>query len=168
MNLNAADIKGGVRVLRGQGNEEEMEMAFVNEYIPEADYEKYDLRRVCEEHNEPNRGHMFSRSWTIDRDRNAFLIKVWVHRDSEYSGYAFYWMGEWMFFEMRLTGVDENRPDGSCWVSYLIKNFAISQPFQEERDQIVANLTQALSVYCGAGVFSTCVRCTATVEFIGV
>jgi len=36
-------------------------MAFVNENIPDSDYEKYDLRKICGEHNlQARRGHMFS------------------------------------------------------------------------------------------------------------
>lgn len=142
-------------------------MAFVNEYISEADYEKYDLRRVCGEHNlKSQRGIMHSRHWTIDRDLESFLIKVWSNHEAEFEGYAFYWKGEWMFFEMRLTGVDENRPDGTCWVGYLIKDFSLLDCLESKRSEIMPDLTQALSVYCGAGVFSTCARCTATIEFI--
>ena len=69
-------------------------MAFVNEYvIPEEDYEKYDLRRICGEHNLPRCEIMHSRDWTIDRDREAFLIETWYHHESDFSGYAFYWKG---------------------------------------------------------------------------
>ena len=143
-------------------------MAFVNEYIPEADYGKYDLRRICGEHNLKSlRGHMFSQSWTIDREREAFLIKVWSHHEAEFEGYAFYWKGEWMFFEMRLNGVDTKMPDGSCWVGYLIKGFLLPQHLQARQGEIADDFQQVLSVYCGVGVFSTCCRCTATVEFIG-
>lgn len=143
-------------------------MAFVNEYIPEADFEKYDLRRVCGEHNlKSQRGIMYSRSWTIDHERDVFLIQVWSHHESEYSGWTFYWQGEWVFFEMRLTGVNENQPEGSCWVSYLIKSFLLPQHLQSRQGEITDDLKQALSVYCGAGVFSTCGRCTATIDFIG-
>ena len=71
-------------------NQEGNNMAFVNEYIPETDYEKYDLRRICGERNEINRGHMYSRSWTIDRERKAFLIQVWSHHEAQFNGWAFY------------------------------------------------------------------------------
>lgn len=141
-------------------------MAFVNEYIQEADYEKYDLRSICGEHNDVHRGHMYSRSWTINRASDAFLIQVWSHHESEFSGYAFYWNGEWMYFKMRLNGVDDNRPDGSCWVGYIVKGFALPNHLESKRSEIMTDLNQALSAYCGVGVFSTCTRCTATVEFI--
>lgn len=142
-------------------------MAFVNEYIPEADYEKYDLRRICGEHNEIHRGHMYSRDWTIDRELNAFLIQVWSHHESDFSGWAFCWKGEWMFFEMTGMGGGWMRPDGSCWYGYRIKGFDLSVHLESQRDEIVTDLTRSLGDYCGGGVFSSCTHGTATIEFIG-
>ncbi|MFN3717189.1 MAG: hypothetical protein ACK4R8_10755, partial [Thiobacillus sp.] len=99
-------------------------MAFVNEYIPKEDYDKYDLRRVCGEHNLKSlRGHMYSRDWTIDRDRDAFLIQVWSHRDAEFNGWAFYWKGEWMFFEMRPIESQIDREKNICWFRFQVKGF---------------------------------------------
>jgi hypothetical protein len=141
-------------------------MAFVNEYIPESDYEKYDLRRICAGYNRVDKDHMYSDHWTIDRARDAFLIKIWSHRDSAFSGYAFYWKGEWILFEMRLTGADENRPDGSCWFGYLVKNFFLPEHLIEMNEEILTDLHQALSDYCGVGVFSKCTHCIASVDFI--
>ena len=142
-------------------------MAFKNEYIPEADYEKYDLRRICGEHNEVHRGHMYSRSWAIDRERDAFLIQVWSHHEAEFDGCAFYWKGEWLFFEMRLSGIDKNWPDGSSLFSYQIKDFSLPDHMKSRRDEIIVDINHALGDYCGAGVFATCTSGTATLEFIG-
>ncbi len=144
-------------------------MAFVNEYIPEADYEKYDLRRVCGEHNEINRGHMYSDQWTIDRERDAFLIKVWTHREAEFVGFAFYWKGEWMFFEMRLTGNGINQADDCDWTSYLVKGFAVPTSLTAEKEEVIAAFKDALAVYRGVGVYTDRKGSTATaiVDFIG-
>jgi hypothetical protein len=141
-------------------------MAFVNEYISEADYEKYDLRKVCGEHNEVHRGHMLSQSWTIDQERSAFLIKVWSHRDSEFSGWAFHWKGGWIFFEATITGIDENLPDSSCWVGYRVREFSLPHHLEPNREEIVADLTRAFGDYCGAGVFATATKGSATIEFV--
>ena len=142
-------------------------MAFVNEYIPESDYEKYDLRRICGEHNLPSRrGRMHSRDWTIDRERDAFLIKVWAQHESEFSGWAFYWKGEWIFFEVMGTGGGGRQPDGSCWYGYRIKRFALPDHLESHRSQIIADLTQAFGDYCGGGVFSSYRRGTSSIEFI--
>ncbi|MCK6435004.1 MAG: hypothetical protein L6Q68_18520 [Aquabacterium sp.] len=96
-------------------------MVFVNEYIPETDYDKHDLRRVCSEHNLPNRGQVHSRSWTIDRERDAYLIKIWAHQDSEFSGWAFCWRGEWVFFEMRPVDSKHDRVSNSCWFHFIVR-----------------------------------------------
>ena len=142
-------------------------MAFKNEYIPETDYEKYDLRRICGEHNNFTRGYMYSRSWTIDRESDAFLIQVWSHREAEFEGWAFYWKGEWIFFEMDGMGGGGLRPDGSCWYGYLIRKFSLPERLQAKRDEIVTDLTRAFGDYCGGGVFSRYKHGTATLEFIG-
>ena len=142
-------------------------MAFVNEYIQEADYEKYDLRRICGEHNLPSqRGHMYSRSWTVDRETDAFLIQVWSHHESRFEGWAFYWKGEWTFFEMTGMGGGGMRPDGKCWYGYRIKGFTVPLQLESRRVEIVADLERALGDYCGRGVFSTYKQGTATVEFV--
>lgn len=165
MNLNTADSKGA-GVMRGQGNEEEMEMAFVNEYIPEADYEKYDLRRVCGEHNEVHRGHMYSRSWTIDRERYAFLIQVWSHHEAEFNGWAFYWKGMWMFFEMRPVESKQDRANNSCWFRFLVKAFAVPSELNARRDELVNDLEAAITASPGGATHSYSHR-SATIEFIG-
>jgi hypothetical protein len=144
-------------------------MAFKNEYIPEADYEKYDLLKICGEHNEINRGHMYSRDWTIDRERNAFLIQVWSHRDAEFDGFAFYWKGEWISLEMRITGVGNNPVDSSDWTGYLVKGFVVPVSLTAMQQEVVDAFKQALAAYRGAGIHSSrkSSTATATVDFIG-
>lgn len=141
-------------------------MAFVNEYIPEADYKKYELRKVCGEHNLARPGRMHSDHWTIDREKDEFLIKIWSHHESIFTGYAFYWKGSWIFFEMKITGVQEKKVEGSNWVGYLIKKFYITEDLEASREEIISDLTRLLCVYCGAGVFSTYQHCAATIEFM--
>ena len=141
-------------------------MAFKNEYIQEADYEKYDLRRIIGEENPFERGYLFARDWTIDREGEMFLAQIWTHREAEFDGWAFYWKGEWMFFEMRGMGGGGGRPDGSCWYGYRIRKFSLPERLQAQRNEIVADLTQAFGDYCGGGVYSTSTRGTATLEFI--
>ena len=141
-------------------------MAFQNEYIPEADYDKYDLRRVCGAQNLGS-GRMLNQDWAIDRELDVFLIKVWAHPEAEFTGWAFYWKGEWLFFEMRGMGGSVTYPDGSCWFGYRIKKFFLPDHIRDQRDAIVADLTQAFGDYCGGGVYSNATRGTATLEFIG-
>ena len=141
-------------------------MAFVNEYIPEADYEKYDLRRICGEHNLTHRGRMHSRSWTIDRERRAFLIPVWSHREAEFNGWAFYWHGEWMFFELKVADAWENKIADECWSRYQIKGFVVPPALEAQQEELIADFRAACSAYAGGGVFCKAAHRSATVEFV--
>jgi hypothetical protein len=142
-------------------------MPFINEYIPEEDYAKYDLRRICGEHNlKSRRGHMHSQSWTIDRVRDAFILPVWAHHESQYEGWAFYWKGEWMFFEMTTKKAQHNKTEDSCWSLYHIRKFKVGEDLNEKRDEIIADLRSAYSAYAGGGVFCNFKHRSATVEFI--
>ena len=145
-------------------------MAFVNEYvIPEEDYEKYDLRKICGEHNLPWRGIMHSRDWTVDRDREAFLIKTWSHQESRFEGYAFYWKGAWMFFEMQITEGESNyktNPDNaSCWYRWLVKDFVIPSELEAKRDELMSDLQAAITQKPGSATVDYTHR-SATIEFI--
>lgn len=141
-------------------------MTFVNEYIPEADYEKYDLRRICGEHNLKSlHGHMYSRDWTIDRERDAFLIQVWSHHESDFSGWAFYWKGEWMFFEMRPVESKQDRANNACWFRFLVKGFVVTHELDARREELLGDLRAAITASPGGTTFNYAQR-TATIEFI--
>lgn len=64
---------------RSNTNQEEKDMAFVNEYIPEEEKAKF----TFSVHTDRNGFKPTLRKWTVDRDRNAFL----VFTDSEGGGY---------------------------------------------------------------------------------
>ena len=68
-------------------------MAFVNEKIPEADFEKYGLRKI--DYELLSIGKTYSRDWTIDRVRDIYLREVAMGRDEEshLSTWTFYWKG---------------------------------------------------------------------------
>jgi len=141
-------------------------MAYVNENIPEADYEQYDLRRVCGEHNVVHRGYMLNRDWTIDRERNAFLVKVWVHPESDFSGWAFCWRGEWLFFEMAVKDTRDDPTTSSTWSSYHIRRFSVPPHLAQHRDVILQDLQDGFSARAGGGVFVQRAHRSATIEFV--
>lgn len=141
-------------------------MAFVNEYIAEADFEKYDLRRICGERNLARRGHMHARDWTVDHERETFLISIWTHRESEFEGLAFYWRGGWMFFERtsRSTGSDD--PLFAKGARHLLKGFAIPVGLNDQSEEIVLALKEAFSEKACGGVYDERSDRKAFVEFI--
>jgi len=142
-------------------------VAFVNEYIPELDYEKYNLKEVCGRLNLSHRGRMFSQSWTIDRERNIFLINTWSHREADCEGAAFYWKGAWIPFEVIVKKSEDNPEYDSCWSLYHIRKFNIPAWLESEGDAILNGLCEAYSAYAGGGVFGkNRTHRSATVEFV--
>jgi hypothetical protein len=139
-------------------------MTYLNEYIPEADYTKYDLRRICGERNLVHRGHMYSRSWTVDRDRDSFLIKVWSHRDSDFSGWAFYWTGEWNFFEMRPVEGKSDPVSGSCMFRFHVRRLKVAPHLRERYEVLLEDLREAITAVPG-GVEVCYAKRDVTVEF---
>ena len=129
-------------------------MAFINEYIPEADYEKYNLLKVLGEKNLVHRGDVYSQQWTIDRESNIFLVKTWSHHEETFHGWAFYWKGEWVFFEMRPYGHKGKLGDKYFWNGYLIRNINIPALVESDRKLIYIAIEDALLAYKEGGVFS--------------
>jgi hypothetical protein len=54
-------------------------MGFVNEYVPEADIEKYDFRGIWDKYFPLYKGEFYFGNkphWTIDRENNVFLTTI--------------------------------------------------------------------------------------------
>lgn len=54
-------------------------MAFVNEYVPDEDIEKYDLRGIWDKYYPLYKGEFYFGNkphWTIDRENNLFLTTI--------------------------------------------------------------------------------------------
>lgn len=143
-----------------------MKMAFVNEYIPELDFEKYELKRICGGHNHSlHRGQFFyAHAWTIDREREAFLVKIWVHRESEFSGYAFCWKGEWMFFDVRTVEAIGDRARNAVWARLLVKGFSVPEALSTQHAALMDDLHEAFTV-CDA-VTGTVAHLPVSIDFI--
>ena len=142
-------------------------MAFVNEYVPQADYEKYDMKNVCAEHNRQvgRDWHVYFHSWTIDHDKDAFLVRIWSHREANFEGYAFCWKGEWMFFDARPAGHKYDKTRNAIWFRFLVKGFAVPDRLIAQRETVVADLKEAITVNDAV----TCIisNRSATIEFVG-
>ena len=123
-------------------------MAFKNEYIPKADYEKYDLLKVFRAHNQTVHRDRFIHpdSWTIDREREVFLIEIWVHREAEFLGYGFYWKGEWMFFDMRPVDRKYDAARNEIWFRFLVNGFVVPERLTAHRDELMRDLHEAITV----------------------
>jgi hypothetical protein len=144
-------------------------MTFVNEYIPEADYEKYGLREI-DERMLPSglpAPRLSSDSWTIDRERDIYLRRCSRGRfpeDSHLSGWTFFWRGELLWFARTVldTGGERNGPR---WGHSRIFHLRIPEHLKPHRDEILKDIREAFEAYAGGGVFSTATDYTEQIDF---
>ena len=137
-------------------------MAFVNEYIPESDYEKYQLNEIDGRYGTAG----IFRDWTIDRRRNIYLKKVNVGRDeiSNFSKWTFYWKGNLLLLKREALGVKE----GSHGLRHVCSRINIEIPGDLEihRKEIQKDLVDAFNAYGGGGVYSTLTNYVHNIEFV--
>jgi len=142
-------------------------MTFINEYIPEKDIEKYNLKNI-DSHFHPS---INADDWTVDRERDMYLRQQSSGRE-EYaheSWWTFYWHGR--LFSLQLDIVSAGgKPGGPGWSHYKLRRIALfekdeSSSFIEDHfTQITSDLEKALSAYKGGGVFSTRTSSTTTLD----
>lgn len=132
-------------------------MAFTNEYIPEADLNKYNFAEL---NKRPRKGDTPARQWTIDRDAMVWLRRFYsesdhTELDGGYTGVSvwdFYWKGVLMLVEIKdLASGRES--DGTRWAHSKLLNINVPNELTGSREQIIADLVEAFTAYGGAGVF---------------
>ncbi len=77
-------------------------MPFVNEHIPEADIEKYEIKKWDKKFQI---GH-YKPSWTVDRERDIYLRFIESGRE-ELSGqwiFCLYWKSHHLGIRLRISG----------------------------------------------------------------
>ncbi len=128
-------------------------MAFVNEYIPEADIEKYGLKEIDDKFLATG---VKSRDWTIDCERNIYLRHVASGRDefSMISTWTFYWKGTLLWFQREALGVSKGA-DGLRHANSRISKFTLPEHLEAQRHEIYRDLGDAFNTYGGGGVFSS-------------
>jgi hypothetical protein len=119
-----------------------MTMAFVNEYIPEADVEKYGLKEIDAKHLV---GRMNRRNWTIDRERNVYLREVTTYRCEmeNITKWTFFWKGELLWFDKKVLEAGGNRR-GPVWAHIQIRNFVIPPQLEAHCEEIYQDLREAI------------------------
>lgn len=141
-------------------------MAFVNEYIPEADVEKYGLAEIDNSNFGGTRTK--SRDWTIDRERNIYLRRV-GGQDRENladntDSWNFFWKGDLLWFR-RKGFPSEKKPDGLRHAFSYIRDLTIPTHLESQRQEIYQDLRDAFRTYGGGGVFSTSTDYVHNLEF---
>lgn len=137
-------------------------MAFVNEYISEADIEKYGIKELDEKFR---KGH-YKPDWTIDHERDIYLRYLHNEREehSNRRTYYFYWKGNLLFVTVDL--IDAKGERGSeQWSSYKMWRMDIPDALKLREAEIISDLKDAFLAWKGGGVYSTATQYTATFDF---
>lgn len=134
-------------------------MAFMNEFIPAGDVDKYGLKAIDERFiaNGTN-----SRQWTIDRDRDIYLRNVERGGGNEpelrnRTTWTFYWHGTPLTLRLDLlTGAGgRGEPGWSHWkLVWVNGSNGLPEHLKAKKEQILENLKEALTAYKDFGVYS--------------
>lgn len=134
-------------------------MGFVNEYISDADVEKYNLKAIDEKFIS---GGTHARDWTIDRERNIYLRNVAMGRGLEPGGnkvnlsyqttWTLYWRGD--LLTMRLDLLDGKGGCGEPGWSHWRLVWLEGEHAEIGRREVLEVLKEALLAYKDFGVFS--------------
>lgn len=137
-------------------------MAFVNEYIPEADIEKYGIKEINKKFVV---GGTNARDWTVDRVRDMYLRNVANGREEfrHQSTWTFYWHGELMRVDLDIVEAGGKRGE-ACWSHKKIRGIQIPQHLEDRRSEILSDLKEALTAYKDGGVFATATTYTLTLD----
>ena len=134
-------------------------MAFENEYISEEDIKKYKLDEVW------LKWHPFDESvpkyvrltWTVDREREAYFMRVRVGREEESNQvtFVFYTRGEKFTVKLdRAPGGSINYKERPYRIVWRLVGIWPAQPKSASRDEVLNDLKDALTAFGEGGVRS--------------
>lgn len=123
-------------------------MAYVNERVPEEEKKAYMI---------PGYKEITPFCWTIDKEKNIKLFDYWTNIDNPSEQYfAFVW-GDVV---VKLTLLQSGRDNTVTW---NLRSIKIPNDLVEKREEILAELREALRVY---GMFGYEIRKTPDVEVV--
>jgi hypothetical protein len=137
-------------------------MNFINERISNEDVAKYGLEAIDKNFIV---GGTNRRDWTIDRERDICLRNVTNGRE-EYksqSGWTLFWGGQWFYLELEVLD-SGGKPGGPCWAHKRLRRMELPEQLKGKRDEILADLKGALTVYKDSGIFSVSTEYTLTLD----
>ncbi|TAL44894.1 MAG: hypothetical protein EPN89_13155 [Methylovulum sp.] len=134
-------------------------MAFINEYIPEEDLEKYNFAELNKRRKKDGGT---SDDWTIDREADIWLRHFYTESDHTepdggYTGvtaWDFYWKGALMFLEVKSLGLEGGGIGQHCGMRKKLISINIPPNLENQRLQILKDLEAAFTAHKDAGVLS--------------
>jgi hypothetical protein len=135
-------------------------MAFINEFVPAEDIEKYDLNGIWDKYHPASKGKYylgFPPAWTIDRDRNVFLLSIpELARDREEASvhqYLLWWHGAHVTFEITsLPGSSAMLSDSPFKKIWKLVSLYLPEGFDVPREEVIGVLKEALTAYGYRGI----------------
>lgn len=128
-------------------------MAFVNEFVSEEDVKKYDLDKIWDIYHPFSKGEPplgFRYTWTIDKEKNIFLIPVASGRE-EYSNRVtcvLWWNGTRLTIKIDLAAESSSKlsdtPFKRIWE---LVEVCQRTDFSEPREKVISILKEALITY---------------------
>ncbi len=143
-------------------------MIFINEYIPEEDFEKYNFAELNKRPR--GAGSTPARYWTIDREANIWLHKFYTESDHTepdggYTGLSYwnyFWKGTLIMLEIKLMDAGGKR-GGHCWARKKLISIDLPDKLETQRSEVLKDLEAALTAYKDGGVLSS--SSSYTLEF---
>lgn len=124
-------------------------MAFVNEYIPEADKKKH---QITDQSNFYRAG---ASQWTVDRERELFLVYrggFGPDGPQDQNFWAFYWCGHLLDVHVQNMEVRQDSDGNVHARKRIIQINGMTPELEQSKPQILEDLRSALSVYGVAGL----------------
>ena len=124
-------------------------MAFINEYISEEDFKKYDIKGICEQFDIS----FYRLAWTVDREKAIFLI--FLADKSCADGYfgsklLFYWKGSPIRVDLMKAGAGGSYKEKS-FCRWALQKIELPEALEEQM-AIMAELKNALTAYKAGGI----------------
>lgn len=125
-------------------------MPFVNEYMSEADIERYGILEINRQFIRMD----YKPHWTRDSQRDMYLRHVARGRE-EFAGrvdFTFFWQKS--LYVLRLQHSAGGVRGGDGWVSYELVTLSPEPADTSDREQLLIDLKEALIAYGAGGVFA--------------
>ena len=129
-------------------------MAFINEYISEEDRKKYNIDAINERFIV---GGTNPRQWTIEKEKNTYLMCVARGREEFFSEstWIFFWEGNLIELEIKLVSSD-SKVNGPGYSHKEIKSIKIPESLKGKEEELLRNLKEAFLAYKDGGILSSC------------
>jgi hypothetical protein len=136
-------------------------MAFINEFISEADFEKYGISAINQQWCKLD----FRSHWTIDRERDVYVREVASDREEfgRHKKYTLYWKGTLIIEKLEVHGAVNLMDVGNP--HYKLLSIGIPHVLAGKRAEILQDLKEALTVFGGGGVHATETIANVTFDF---